>query len=84
MPSFYAIERKPLHNILNRPTTVEQRHDVELRGDYHDGSNHMNIGVVTLASGMKRVLFFNDIGTQDPEDTYIYSVVRHAEDVEKV
>lgn len=86
MSAFYAIERKPLENILNKNVTLDKLLDVEIAGSYSiNGSPECNIGLVTLASGMKRVLFFDKHGLQmNPResgacetrgaDKYIYEV----------
>lgn len=86
MQAFYALERKPLENVLNKPATLDKLLNVEVAGSYSiNGSQECFIGLVTLASGMKRVLFFNEHGMQmNPResgacetrgaDRYIYEV----------
>lgn len=93
MPSFYAIERKSFATVLGITADITKRQPVELHGSYSiAGSPQCNIGLVTLASGMKRVVFFDANGNQmtprasgvceSRSDEYIDEI--HMEPLEKV
>lgn len=79
MSEFYAIERKLISNILNKPQAIEKKLEIKVAGNYPHPAGKVNIGLVILSSGMKRILFFSESGIMEQADLYVAEVQLYKE-----